>query len=240
VPADVLADLLADAESGGTLLAEILGLHVIQGAAVMSADLEDGAVVETITGELVVGVDGGAVTFSNELVTATVVAADIEATNGVIHVIDTVIVASDEAPEENTIVEIAVATEGFSTLVTAVTAAGLVDTLSGEGPFTVLAPNDDAFALIPADVIMDLLNDAEMGGTLLADILGMHVIQGSAVRSTDLSDGLVVETLNGNLTVGVSDSAVTFSTDSVTSTVIAADIEASNGIIHVIDTVITE
>ena len=58
----------------------------------------------------------------------------------------------------------------------AVTAAGLVDTLNGEGPFTVLAPNDDAFGDVPADVLTDLLDDAAAGGSLLADILGMHVI----------------------------------------------------------------
>ena len=119
------------------------------------------------------GVADGTVTFSNGSVTATVIAADVMASNGVIHVIDTVITAPAEEPAPGTIVDVASSTDGFETLVAAVTAAGLADTLSGEGPFTVLAPNDDAFGEIPADVLTDLLDDAAAGGSLLADILGM-------------------------------------------------------------------
>lgn len=127
------------------------------------------------------------------------------------------------------IVDIAAGNEAFSTLVAAVTAAGLVDTLKGEGPFTVFAPTDEAFAALPEGTVEALLEDIP---TLTA-ILTYHVVPG-AVMSTDLSDGMMAETVNGqSITIGVGD---TVTVDGAT--VIQADIEASNGVIHVIDQVI--
>lgn len=127
------------------------------------------------------------------------------------------------------IVDIAAGNEAFSTLVAAVTAAGLVDTLKGDGPFTVFAPTDDAFAALPEGTVEALLEDLE---TLTA-ILTYHVVPG-AVMSSDLSDGMMAETVNGaSVTIGVGD---TVTVDGAT--VIQADIEASNGVIHVIDSVI--
>lgn len=127
------------------------------------------------------------------------------------------------------IVDIAAGNEAFSTLVAAVTAAGLVDTLKGEGPFTVFAPTDEAFAALPEGTVEALLEDIPA----LTAILTYHVIPG-AVMSGDLTDGMMAETVNGqSVTIGVGE---TVTVDGAT--VIQADIEASNGVIHVIDTVI--
>ena len=127
------------------------------------------------------------------------------------------------------IVDTAVADGNFTTLVAAVEAAGLVDTLKGEGPFTVFAPTDDAFAALPEGTVEGLLEDIP---TLTA-ILTYHVVPGE-VMSTDLSDGMEAETVNGqSVTIGT-EGGVTVDGANV----ILAYIEASNGVIHVIDTVI--
>ena len=127
------------------------------------------------------------------------------------------------------IVDIAVGADDFNTLVAAVEAAGLVDTLKGEGPFTVFAPTDAAFAALPEGTVEALLADIP---TLTA-ILTYHVVPG-AVMSGDLADGMTAATVNGQeVTFGVG-SAVTVDGANV----IQADIEASNGVIHVIDAVI--
>jgi uncharacterized surface protein with fasciclin (FAS1) repeats len=129
-----------------------------------------------------------------------------------------------------TIVETAVAAGNFTTLVAAVEAAGLVETLSGEGPFTVFAPTDEAFAALPEGTVEGLLADPEA----LASILTYHVVPG-AVMSGDLSDGMTATTVNGaDITISIDGSTVMVNDATVT----AADIEASNGVIHVIDSVI--
>jgi uncharacterized surface protein with fasciclin (FAS1) repeats len=139
------------------------------------------------------------------------------------------------ADDAGTIVEVAAATDGFSTLVAAVEAAGLVDTLSGEGPFTVFAPTDDAFAAalealgITAE---ELLADTET----LTSILTYHVIAGEVPSSDVVTlDGQSVATVNG------AEVLVTVNGDTVMvddATVTAVDVEASNGVIHVIDAVL--
>ena len=127
------------------------------------------------------------------------------------------------------IVDTAVSAGSFTTLVAAVQAAGLVDTLKGDGPFTVFAPTDDAFAALPEGTIEALLADIEA----LTAILTYHVVPG-AVMSGDLSDGMMAATVNGaSVTIGT-DGGVTVDGANV----IAADIKASNGVIHVIDAVI--
>jgi uncharacterized surface protein with fasciclin (FAS1) repeats len=130
------------------------------------------------------------------------------------------------------IVETAVAAGSFKTLVTAVTAAGLVDTLKGKGPFTVFAPTDDAFAKLPAGTVESLLKDIPK----LTAILTYHVV-GSKVMAADVMamDGKSAKTVQGgdvkiSTTGGVKLNG--------TSTVTKTDIECSNGVIHVIDTVI--
>ncbi|MEL7223576.1 MAG: fasciclin domain-containing protein [Cyanobacteria bacterium J06576_12] len=128
-----------------------------------------------------------------------------------------------------TIVEIAVNTEGFSTLVAAVKAAGLVEALSSEGPFTVFAPNDDAFAKLPPGTVQTLVENPPQ----LARVLKYHVVSGSW-RQADLTE---LESLTS-----LEESPIPVrqgeSFEVKNATVLAADIEASNGIIHVIDNVI--
>ncbi len=128
-----------------------------------------------------------------------------------------------------TIVDIAVENGNFTTLVAAVEAAGLAETLSGDGPFTVFAPTDDAFAALPEGTVEALLDDIDT----LTGILTYHVVPG-AVMSGDLSDGMMAETVNGQ--------SVTFTVRETVlvdgATVVMPDIEASNGVIHVIDAVI--
>ncbi len=127
------------------------------------------------------------------------------------------------------IVDTAVGAGTFNTLVAAVTAAGLVDTLKGEGPFTVFAPTDEAFAALPEGTVEALLADPEA----LAAILTYHVIAGK-VMSTDLSEGLTATTVNGaDVTITLEGGAKVNGAN-----ITAADIEASNGVIHVIDAVI--
>ena len=142
---------------------------------------------------------------------------------------------ADDMAEPGTIVDVAASTDGFSTLVAAVEAAGLVETLSDDGPYTVFAPTDDAFAAalealgLTAD---ELLADTET----LTSILTYHVVAGE-VPSTDVvtMDGESVETVNG--------ASVEISVDGETvmvneATVTAVDVDASNGVIHVIDAVL--
>merc|ERR1711907_849315 len=120
---------------------------------------------------------------------------------------------------------------GFSTLVAAVAAAGLVDTLSSEGTFTVFAPTNDAFANLPDGTLDALLQPENV--QQLTDILLYHVL-GSVVTSSDLSDGLTATTLQGS-TVTI---MVTGGVRINDANVIVADVEASNGIVHVIDAVL--
>ena len=139
--------------------------------------------------------------------------------------------ADDMADEPGTIVDVAVANGSFQTLVAAVTAADLVDTLSSEGPFTVFAPTDDAFAALPEGLVDCLLLEDNVDA--LTAILTYHVVAGD-VMSTDLTDGPVATVQGEEITVDLTD-GVTLN-DSVT--VVAADVEASNGVIHVIDGVL--
>ncbi len=127
------------------------------------------------------------------------------------------------------IVDTAIAADNFETLVAAVQAADLVDTLKGEGPFTVFAPLDEAFAALPEGTVEGLLADPEA----LASILTFHVVPGK-VMAADLTDGMVATTVNGgDLTFAIGD-AVTVNGITVTQT----DIETSNGVIHVINGVL--
>ena len=135
------------------------------------------------------------------------------------------------AEEPVTIVDVAVAAGSFNTLVAAVAAAELVDALSAEGPLTVFAPTDDAFGALPAGLVDCLLLPENKEA--LSAILTYHVVDG-AVMSTDLTDGPVATLQGEEVTVDLTD-GVTLN-DSVK--VVTADIEASNGVIHVIDGVL--
>jgi uncharacterized surface protein with fasciclin (FAS1) repeats len=128
------------------------------------------------------------------------------------------------------IVETAVAAGSFKTLVAAVQAAGLVETLSGKGPFTVFAPTDEAFAKLPAGTVEALLKDKAK----LAAILTYHVVSGD-VRAAQAMKLNSAKTVNGqSLTIAVKDGNVMIDAAKV----VKADIVTSNGVIHVIDTVV--
>lgn len=141
-------------------------------------------------------------------------------------------VAEQMEEAEPTIVELAAADGRFGTLVSALEATDLVSTLQGNGPFTVFAPTDDAFGAIPADTLTHLLeNDLER----LRLILLAHVIQGE-VPASGVAGLTQVNTIAGSFLVGASEAGVTVGAANV----IQADIVASNGLIHVIDTVLLE
>jgi len=127
------------------------------------------------------------------------------------------------------IVDTAIGAGTFQTLVAAVQAAGLEETLRGEGPFTVFAPTDEAFAALPEGTVESLLADIPA----LTAILTYHVVPG-AVMSSDLTDGMTAATVNGaDITIGTMGGVTVNGAN-----VVAADIAADNGVIHVIDAVI--
>lgn len=202
-------------------LEEILLYHVL-GSEVFSGQLGAEQSVASLTNEDIY------ITAGNEGVTvngtASVTSADIEARNGVIHVIDRVILPD----AYGTIVDNAVKRYFLSSLVGAVTEADLAGALSVDGPFTVFAPTNAAFAEI-ADVASELTMEQ------LTDILLYHAVDAS-VFSTDLQSGQQVTALNGDLlTIEISDGAVTINGSSNITTV---DIEGVNGVIHIIDEVL--
>ncbi len=130
------------------------------------------------------------------------------------------------------IVETAVNNGSFKTLVAAVTAADLVATLSGPGPFTVFAPVDAAFAALPAGTVESLVKPENKGK--LTSILTYHVVAGK-VMSTDLSNGMKAKTVNGGeITITIADGKVKINGAHV----VIADVATSNGVIHVIDSVL--
>ena len=130
---------------------------------------------------------------------------------------------------EKDIVDTAAEAGTFTTLLTAAEAAGLVDTLKGDGPFTVFAPTDEAFAALPEGTVESLLADPEA----LAAILTYHVVPGE-VMSGDLSNGMTATTVNGADITIMTEGGVMVNDANV----ITADVDASNGVIHVIDSVI--
>ena len=206
-------------------LADILTYHVVSGN-VLSTDLTDGLVVAALnTDDLTFTVNADGVKVND----ATVTSADVVASNGVIHVIDKVLTPPADLQDIPTIAQ---GTGVHGALVSALTQANLVATLQGEGPFTVFAPTDQAFT----DAGIDLSTfETTEEIAVLADILTYHVVSGN-VLSTDLTDGLVVAALNtDDLTFTVNADGVKVNDATVTS----ADVVASNGVIHVIDKVLT-
>jgi len=203
-------------------LTKILTYHVLSGT-VMSSDLSDGMSVETLQGKYVdITIDDGTVYVNDAEVTT----VDIECSNGVIHVIDTVLV-----PKDN-IVETAISYNDFNTLVDAVVAADLVDTLSDESAeYTVFAPTDVAFSDLDTGYLNNLINNDTAN---LTDILTYHVVP-DIVYSYELSDNMTATTVQGsNITVQIINQSIYIDDAKV----ILRDIECSNGVIHVIDKVI--
>ena len=208
------------------LLGAVLQYHVV-GAEAYSADLSDGQMIETLLGEdVTVSITADGV-FINQ---AQVIVADIAADNGVVHVIDAVLVP--EFPEETTVVDIIVESEDHTLLEAAVVAAGLVDALSAEGPFTVFAPTDEA--VVALTEALEITADDLLALPNLGDILLYHAV-GAEAYAADLSDGQLIETLQGgNLTVSITTDGVFINDAQVT----VADLEADNGVVHVIDAVL--
>jgi len=200
-------------------LVQILTYHVVAGK-VTAADVSKLTMADTVAKlPVTVKVDMGKVMINN----ATVTKADIMASNGVIHVIDTVLLPKD-------IVDTAVADGRFKTLAAALTAAGLVDTLKGKGPFTVFAPTDEAFAKLPAGTLNALLADKAK----LSAILTYHVVSGR-VMAADVIKLTTANTVNGKpVTIKVEGGKVYINDAQV----VITDILTANGVIHVIDKVI--
>ncbi len=222
-------------------LAKVLTYHVVPGK-IMAEDLTDGLTVETVNGEELT-FDLTADPMANE---AKVTSTNIEATNGVIHVIDTVLIPSDfelqeveveevdkeETPEaKEDIVGIALGNPDFSILVSALQKAGLVETLQGEGPFTVFAPTNTAFENLLKE--LDITAEELLAQPDLDKVLTYHVISGK-VMASDLTDGLKAATVNGEELVFDLSGDPMVNQSKITST----DIEATNGVVHVIDKVL--
>jgi uncharacterized surface protein with fasciclin (FAS1) repeats len=205
-------------------LASILTYHVVPGK-VMAADVVKLKNAGTVQGQRVdISAKGDAVTVDG----AKVVATDIACSNGVIHVIDSVIL-----PNDKNIVEVAASNGSFNTLVAAVKAAGLVETLSGKGPLTVLAPTDAAFAKLPAGTLENLLKPENK--KQLVEILTYHVVPGVAAYSDQVVKMSEIPTVLGSpIKVTVKDGKVMLGK----ATVAIVDVETSNGVIHAIDTVL--
>jgi len=224
LPAGTLDNLLADPTG---LLSEVLLYHAVNGVT-LSNQLSNGMVVSTIQGQdLLVTISTEGVFINN----AKVIIADIIAENGVIHVIDAVLVPVLN-PNPATVVDIIVNSPNHTILETAVIAAGLVDELSGDGPFTVFAPTDAAFNALPAGVLNALLADP---AGALAQVLLYHVISGQTYYNS-LFNGQTINTLlNQTVTVTITGGSVFINN----SRIILANLEAANGIVHVIDVVLT-
>lgn len=230
------------------LLATILKYHVVAGTAVASTDLTEGQVITTFEGgTLAVSLEGGASFTDADGKKANVVIANVETTNGIVHVIDKVLIpqsAIDElgATLLNNITDLAISTPILSNLVAALVAADgeLPTVLAGEGPFTVFAPTNEAFeAFLEANNFADL---AAVPTDVLAQVLLNHVVAG-ANFSTDLSTGYVttsstagVDGKNLNMYVNLTDGVRLNGVASVDLDL--ADIKASNGVVHVVDAVI--
>merc|ERR1719149_148814 len=166
---------------------------------------------------------------------AHVTTADVDATNGVVHIIDAVLIPKHvSAKPTKNIVELAQSVPDLSTLVTAVVAGNLTGPLSGPGPFTVFAPTNEAFGKVPADVLKHLLDPKNIKE--LDAVLEYHVIAGAAVHAKDLKPEQEVKTLEGDkLLIEASAKGVEINHVAHVTT---ADVDATNGVVHIIDAVL--
>ena len=220
LPAGTVTALLSDIPQ----LTDILKHHVIADS-VMSGMLSNGQVVTTLLGtDITVTINSSGVFIDNAQVTV----ADVVADNGVVHVIDAVLLPP--TPPTNTIYDIVSNSSDHTTLKIAIDACALDGVLSAAGPYTLFAPTDAAFNLLPAGTVTALLNDIPQ----LTNILKHHVVADS-VMSGMLSNGQVVTTLFGtDITVTINSSGVFIDNAQVT----VADVVAENGVVHVIDAVL--
>lgn len=221
LPAGTVAALLNDIPA----LTDILLYHVINGA-VLSTDLTNGQIATTLNGsDITVTINNGV--FING--TSQVIVADIAAANGVVHVVNEVLIPT--ATQQYTVWDVIQNSPDHTTLEAVVGLAGLDVALDSPGAFTVFAPTDAAFALVPQPIIDALIADPT---GILTFILTYHVVP-SVALSTDLADGQVIATLSG---LDVNVSIVNGSVFINHAQVIVADIVTDNGVVHVIDAVI--
>lgn len=226
LPAETIADLMKP--SGREMLTNILKAHVVVGERSLG-ELKrpsEGNPIKTLEGTTfrLTG-DGLTPKFGN----AQVIQANVQASNGIIHVVSDVLMPG---PKENNIVETAKSTGMFKTLLAALSAADLAGVFAGNAPYTVLAPTDEAFAKIPEATLASLLLP-ENKETLIG-ILKYHVIAGS-VSAKDAIGAASAKTLQGSsVRFQLQDGKLAVEN----ATVIKNDVSASNGVIHVIDTVL--
>ena len=236
LPADLINELLSDPNGA---LTQVLLYHVAPGSLGSGEVLGMSSIPTLQGGQLAVSLRDD-LPYVND---SQIIITDIQAKNGVIHVIDTVLVpdvslpatpAAEEAEPATTdsIVDIAVANGNFNTLVAAVTAAGLAGTLDGPGNFTVFAPTDAAFAALPAGTVEALLADPTGE---LTTILLYHVV-GDSLSGDQIATDDYIPTLEGRpLTVNRDGNNIV---DISGAQIVMRDIQASNGVIHVIDAVL--
>ena len=240
---DDLSDFDTDEERA--LLADILAYHVVAGIAAQSTDLTDGGTIATVQGETITTRLGSGVAIEDATdVAANVTTANVQASNGVVHVIDKVLLpqavidALEEAAANRDIVEVAVANSDLSALVEALTEADLVAALQADGPFTVFAPTNDAFATflstngfasvqdVPDELLVQILLNHVVSGTYMSgDLSTGYVSSLSTAAPGDANLSLFINTEGGVMINGVSE-------------VSTADVEATNGVIHIVDAVI--
>ncbi|MEO0476335.1 MAG: fasciclin domain-containing protein [Planctomycetota bacterium] len=204
------------------MLQAILLYHVVPGN-LQAEDVVGGAPLVTLNGQKItldtadgVKVDG-----------ANVVKTDISTTNGTIHVIDAVIL-----PSTKDIIDTAIEAGSFKTLAAALGAAELVETLKGDGPFTVFAPTDEAFAALPAGTVESLLKPENKAK--LQAVLTYHVVPGRVYAADAIKAGKAKTVQGSKVTIKAADGKVTVDGANV----VAADIDTTNGVVHVIDAVI--
>ncbi|MEM6328448.1 MAG: fasciclin domain-containing protein [Bacteroidota bacterium] len=216
LPDGALDNLIANPQE----LGGVLTYHVVPGQFATS-DLSNGQILTTLEGEqLTVSISGGIIRINN----AAIGSANVEASNGIVHIVNDVIAFPDNIPA------LAIGTPSLSTLVTALQTANLVGDLDEAGPFTVFAPNNDAFSAVNGALLNALLGDVPA----LDELLKYHVVSGELFAS-DLSDGQTLTTLQGDqLTVTVNDNGVFVDGTRV----IAANINANNGVVHVVEDVL--
>ncbi|MGB5692099.1 MAG: fasciclin domain-containing protein [Flavobacteriaceae bacterium] len=246
---DSLEDFDTDEEK--ELLVKILTYHVVAGVAAQSGDLSDGQAITTVQGEdVIIRLDGGVFVQDKTEDLAEVIIPDVQASNGVVHVVNKVLIPQEvldalngEEEEEGTLVDLVVETEALSILEAAVIKAGLVETLNSEGPFTVFAPTNDAFV-----ALLDLLGDdyhsiddfdTEEEMMLLKNVLLYHVIP-AEIFAADLAPGTVGTAFSGNELeiIASGESFVIGDATEVNANITGIDFTASNGVAHTIDKVL--
>ena len=224
VPVDLLTQVLLNHVQMGEIMAADLSTGYIESMATGSASEENLSMyISTADGVMINGV-------------ATVTAADIEVDNGIIHAVDEVIGLPS-------VVTFALADPTFNSLVAALTREDdftFVSTLMETGspaPFTVFAPTNEAFAALLGELELNSLND--IPEDVLASVLSYHVVAGANVRSSALTDDMEVSTLLGqSFTIDLDNGAVITDASGRTANIIVVDVQANNGVVHVLDTVL--